>query len=57
VQISIAWCMNDFGRYNEVTGHTSIDRATRTTVAVHQLPHTPAHQDAGDGSAEGEVDN
>ncbi|TAL90105.1 MAG: RidA family protein [Candidimonas sp.] len=32
--------MNDFGGYNEVYGEFfSADGPTRTTVAVHQLPH------------------
>jgi len=32
--------MNDFGGYNEVYGsYFSEDGPTRTTVAVHQLPH------------------
>ena len=32
--------MNDFGGYNEVYGqYFSHDGPTRTTVAVHQLPH------------------
>ncbi|MEO7128546.1 MAG: RidA family protein [Rhodoferax sp.] len=32
--------MNDFGGYNEVYGQFfSADGPTRTTVAVHQLPH------------------
>ncbi|MFA9219029.1 MAG: RidA family protein [Sphingomonadaceae bacterium] len=32
--------MNDFGGYNEVYGeYFDIDGPTRTTVAVHQLPH------------------
>jgi 2-aminomuconate deaminase len=32
--------MNDFGGYNEVYGEFfDIDGPTRTTVAVHQLPH------------------
>lgn len=32
--------MNDFGGYNEVWGeHFDEDGPTRTTVAVHQLPH------------------
>lgn len=32
--------MNDFGGYNEVYGsYFSDDGPTRTTVAVHQLPH------------------
>jgi 2-aminomuconate deaminase len=32
--------MNDFGGYNEVYGEFfSFDGPTRTTVAVHQLPH------------------
>jgi 2-aminomuconate deaminase len=32
--------MNDFGGYNETYGHFfSEDGPTRTTVAVHQLPH------------------
>jgi len=32
--------MNDFGGYNEVYGEFfSTDGPTRTTVAVHQLPH------------------
>ena len=32
--------MNDFGGYNEVYGeYFSYDGPTRTTVAVHQLPH------------------
>ncbi|AEC22152.1 Endoribonuclease L-PSP [Pusillimonas sp. T7-7] len=32
--------MNDFGGYNEVYGEFfSVDGPTRTTVAVHQLPH------------------
>ena len=32
--------MNDFGGYNEVYGtFFSFDGPTRTTVAVHQLPH------------------
>ena len=32
--------MNDFGGYNEVYGqYFDYDGPTRTTVAVHQLPH------------------
>jgi 2-aminomuconate deaminase len=32
--------MNDFGGYNEVYGEFfDYDGPTRTTVAVHQLPH------------------
>ncbi len=32
--------MNDFGGYNEVYGeYFDFDGPTRTTVAVHQLPH------------------
>jgi 2-aminomuconate deaminase len=32
--------MNDFAGYNEVYGdHFDFDGPTRTTVAVHQLPH------------------
>ncbi len=32
--------MNDFGGYNEVyAGYFDADGPTRTTVAVHQLPH------------------
>ena len=32
--------MNDFGGYNEVyAGYFDYDGPTRTTVAVHQLPH------------------
>lgn len=32
--------MNDFGGYNEVYGeYFNFDGPTRTTVAVHQLPH------------------
>ena len=32
--------MNDFARYNEVYGeYFDFDGPTRTTVAVHQLPH------------------
>jgi 2-aminomuconate deaminase len=32
--------MNDFGGYNEVYGeYFDVDGPTRTTVAVHQLPH------------------
>ncbi|HUH87363.1 MAG TPA: RidA family protein [Pusillimonas sp.] len=32
--------MNDFGGYNQVYGeYFDIDGPTRTTVAVHQLPH------------------
>lgn len=32
--------MNDFGGYNEVyAGYFSFEGPTRTTVAVHQLPH------------------
>ncbi|MDX1407702.1 MAG: RidA family protein, partial [Saprospiraceae bacterium] len=32
--------MNDFGGYNEVYGkYFGFDGPTRTTVAVHQLPH------------------
>ncbi|MCW8221159.1 RidA family protein, partial [Streptomyces griseolus] len=32
--------MNDFGGYNEVYGEFFDERGpTRTTVAVHQLPH------------------
>jgi 2-aminomuconate deaminase len=32
--------MNDFGGYNEVYGeYFGYDGPTRTTVAVHQLPH------------------
>lgn len=32
--------MNDFGSYNEVYGQNfTTDGPTRTTVAVHQLPH------------------
>ncbi len=32
--------MNDFGGYNEVYGEFfGFDGPTRTTVAVHQLPH------------------
>ncbi|MBS0405788.1 MAG: RidA family protein, partial [Proteobacteria bacterium] len=32
--------MNDFGGYNEVWGEFfDYDGPTRTTVAVHQLPH------------------
>ncbi|EGD55962.1 RidA family protein [Gordonia neofelifaecis] len=32
--------MNDFGRYNQVYGeYFDEDGPTRTTVAVHQLPH------------------
>ncbi len=32
--------MNDFGGYNEVYGEFfDVDGPTRTTVAVHQLPH------------------
>ena len=39
--------MNDFGGYNEVYGSFfGYDGPTRTTVAVHQLPH-PAHRNQG----------
>lgn len=32
--------MNDFGGYNEIYGqYFDFDGPTRTTVAVHQLPH------------------
>lgn len=32
--------MNDFGGYNEVFAeYFDVDGPTRTTVAVHQLPH------------------